>query len=353
MKVKKQKFGVLADGTKVNIYTVKNDNMSFSCTDYGCTLTSIILKDENNIKTDILLGFSTLEGYINTKFCFGTIVGRYANRIRNGSFTLNGQQYILEKNDGENTLHGGYFGYDKTVWNSEIIEEKDRCGVRFSRLSPDGEQGFPGNVMIYITYLLDNNNNIICYYTAETDKSTPINITNHAYFNLAGRGSIHNHLLTLKSSQYLEIDKNLIPTGKFIDVKNTAFDFTTEKEMGRDIENVSPGYDHCFVTDIYDKNNKQCGVPLDDDTIVPFAYVKEPVSGRSMNVYTNMEGCQFYTANWIKGVIGKNGVTYENHDGFCLETQCFPDSPNKINFPTCVLEPGQKMRAKTVFSFKF
>ena len=353
MKIKKQKFGLLSDGTKVSLFTVKNDNMSFSCTDYGCTITSIVLNNKDGTTTDVVLGFSTLEGYLNTKFCFGTIVGRFANRIGGSAFLLNGNKYDLDKNDGDNTLHGGYYGFDKIVWHSDIVEDKDKAGVRFTRLSQDGEQGFPGNLKISVTYILDNNNNLICNYNAETDLPTPINITNHSYFNLAGKGSIENHLLKMNSSKYLEIDDNLIPTGRFKDVSNTPFDFTTEKEIGRDIESIAPGYDHCFVTDIYKDDKYQCGVPLNDSHIVDFATVKEPVSGREMKVYTNMEGCQFYTANWIKGVTGKNGVIYENHDGFCMETQCFPDSPNKSNFPTCVLEPGQKMRAKTIYSFKF
>ena len=353
MKVKKQKFGMLSDGTKVHLYTVKNNHMSFSVTDYGCTITSILLENERGVKTDVVLGFSTLEGYLNTKLCFGTIVGRYANRIGGGCFNLNGHKYELDKNDGQNTLHGGYFGFDKIVWNSEIIEEKNRCGVKFTRFSPDGEQGFPGNVKIVITYLLDTNNNLICNYSAETDSATPINITNHSYFNLAGRGTICNHLLKLNSTKYLEIGDDLIPTGKFIDVTDTPFDFSTQKEIGKDIAEVKPGYDHCYVTTAYDEFNKQCGVPLNDDKLIHFANLIEPTSKREMNVYTNMEGCQVYTANWIQDVVGKNGVVYNNHDGLCLETQVFPDSPNKINFPTCVLEPGQKLKAKTIYSFKF
>ena len=353
MKIKKQRFGVLSDGTKVNLFTIKNDNMSFSCTNYGCTITSIVLNNKDGSKTDVVLGFSTLEGYINTKLCFGTIVGRFANRIGGGNFLLNGTKFELDKNDGENTLHGGYFGFDKIVWDAEIIEEKDRAGVRFSRLSVDGEQGFHGNLNISISYILDENNNLICQYNGETDKSTPINITNHSYFNLAGKGTIENHTLKLNSDKYLEIDNNLIPTGNFADSKGGPFDFTEEKTIGRDIEQVAPGYDHCYVTGIYNSRKKQCGVPLSDDKLTHFGVLWEPASGREMNIYTNMEGCQVYTANWIQDVIGKNGVKYNNHDGVCFEAQCFPDSPNKKQFPTCVLEPGQKMKGKTVYSFKF
>lgn len=352
MKVSKQKFGMLSDGTKVNLYTVKNEKMSFSCTDYGCTLTSIVLKNPNGTKTDVLLGFSTLEGYLNTKYCFGSIVGRFANRIGKATFTLNGKKYDLDKNDGPNTLHGGFDGYDKMMWKGKVIEEDNYCGVKFTRISPDGEQGFPGNVKLTVTYLLDDNNNLSCIYNAETDKATPINITNHAYFNLAGNGNIGEHTLKMNSTKYLEVNPKLIPTGKMVDVDGGPFDFTEEKAMGKDIKAVGVGYDHCYVTEMYDPKNPQCGLPLDDSDLVEFCEVKEPKTGHEMTVYTNMEGCQFYSGNYIKGLIGKNGVVYDTHDAFCLETQAFPDTPNQKTFPTCILEPGQKMKVKTVYSFK-
>ena len=353
MNIKKHKFGILSDGTKVNLYTIKNDNMSFSCTDYGCTLTSIVLNNNDGSKTDVLLGFSTLEGYLNTKLCFGAIVGRFANRIGKASFNIDGKKYDLDKNDGPNTLHGGFSGYDKMLWNGKIVKGKNFAGVKFTRLSPDGEQGFPGNVKLTVTYLLDTNNNLSCIYNAETDAKTPINITNHAYFNLAGNGCIENHLMKMNSTQILEVNDKLIPTGNFIDVKDGPFDFTTEKKIGTDIDKIGVGYDHCYVTEMYNPENPQCGLPLESDDLVEFCNVKEPVSGHEMEVFTNMEGCQFYTANYIADVKGKNGRVYKRHDAFCLETQCFPDTPNKKNFPTCILEPGQKMEAKTIYSFKF
>ena len=352
MKVTKQKFGVLSDGTKVNLFTVKNDNMSFSCTDYGCTLTSIVLKNKDGSKTDVLLGYSTFEGFLNSNYCFGAIVGRFANRIGKASFTLNGKKYDLDKNDGPNTLHGGYNGYDKMMWKGKMIDEDKFCGVKFTRISPDGEQGFPGNVKLTVTYILDENNNLSCIYNAETDKATPINITKHAYFNLAGSGDIGNHTIQMNSTQRLEVNPKLIPTGKLLDVEGTPFDFTSEKKMGADMKEVGVGYDHCYVTEMYSKDNPHCGVPLDDSDLVEFCVVKEPKTGHEMSVYTNLEGCQFYTANYIKGIQGKNGKIYESHEAFCLETQAFPDSPNQKEFPTCILEPGQKMKAKTVYSFK-
>lgn len=351
MKVTKQNFGLLCDGTQVNLFTVKNDNMSFSATDYGCTLTSIVLNNKDGTKTDILAGFSTLDGYINYKYCFGAIVGRFANRIGGAKFSLDGKEYILDKNDGENTLHGGFEGYDKFMWSGKVIKGKNYAGVKFSRLSKDGEQGFPGNVMIEISYILDKNNNLTCYYTAETDKATPINITNHAYFNLAGKGQITDHTLVMNSTKVLEVSDKLIPTGKLLDVSGTPFDFTTEKAIGKDIAFLTNGYDHCYVTEMYDSEDENCGVPLDASDLVDFCTVKDPKTGHEMSVYTNMEGCQFYTGNFIGGIVGKDGVVYNSHDAFCLETQCFPDTPNQNSFPSCILQPGEKMKAKTVYSF--
>ena len=351
MKVIKQKFGVLADGTKLNLFTVKNDNMSFSCTDYGATITSIVLNNDDGTKTDVLLGYSTADKFVNTRSFFGVIVGRFANRIGGAKFSLDGKDYILDKNDGPNTLHGGFNGYDKIVWDAKPVSKKNAAGVKFTRVSPDGEQGFPGNVTLEITYLLDKNNNLTLYYTAVTDKATPINITNHAFFNLAGNGTVHKHIMEMNSTKYLEVNSKLIPTGKLLDVKGTAFDFTKPKEIGKDIKQTGVGYDHCYVTEMYNPENPQCGLPLDASDMVQFAKVKEPVSGHVMEVFTNMEGCQFYSGNYIGKTIGKNGVEYKAHDAFCLETQCFPDTPNKPKFPTCILQPGQKMKAKTVYSF--
>lgn len=351
MKIEKAKFGTLCDGTKVNLYTISNGKMSFSCTDYGCTLTSIVLKNKNGTSTDVLLGFSTLEGYLNTKFCFGSVVGRFANRIGKASFTLDGVKYPLDKNDGPNTLHGGFDGYDKMMWKSKMVEGTHFAGVKFSRVSPAGEQGFPGNVKIEVTYTLDDDNNLSCKYTAKTDKATPINITNHAYFNLAGNGSIEDHTAKFNSKYILEVDQKLIPTGKFTEVKGTAFDFSKEKKIGKDIKKTGVGYDHCYVTSAYSK--KGTAVPTDDrdSTMVKFGEVSESKYGHKMEVFTNLEGCQFYTGNFIKGIVGKNGVHYNTHDAFCLETQAFPDSPNKKDFPSCILKPGQTYKAKTVYSF--
>ena len=351
MKVDKSKFGLLSDGSKVTLFTVNNGEVQFSCTDYGCIITSIILTDKKGVKTDIALGFSTLDGYVNSTTYFGAFVGRFANRIAKAGFTLNGKKYSLDKNDGANSLHGGFLGYDKMLWSSKTIKGKDYAGVEFSRLSPDGEQGFPGNLFITVRYVLDKNNNLSLSYTAKTDKATPVNFTNHSYFNLAGKGQIYDHVMQMNSNYYLEVSPKLIPTGNLIPVKETPFDFNSPKTLGQDIEKIKPGYDHCYVTEAYNESTKT-GVPLDDSDLVEFCKVSEPVSGREMQVFTNLIGCQLYTGNFLQGNPGKNGLKHNIHDAFCLETQCFPDTPNQKDFPTCVLEPGQTMKAKTVYSFK-
>lgn len=351
-KTVKNNWGVLCDGTKVNLWTISNGKMSFSVTEYGCTLTSIVVKNAKGTNTDCLLGFSTLEGFLNTKFCFGAVVGRFANRIGGASFTVDGVKYNLDKNDGPNTLHGGFEGYDKMMWTGKAVETKTGAGVKFTRLSPDGEQGFPGNVKLEVTYMLDAKNNLSCEYTAVSDKATPINITNHAYFNLAGKGTVEKHTAKFDSKYILEVNPKLIPTGKLAEVKGTAFDFNEEKEIGKDIKAVGVGYDHCYVTQAYDKAVKDGSAnPSDTKNMVYFGEVKSPETGIKMTVLTNLEGCQFYTGNYITGIVGKNGTVYARHDAFCLETQAFPDTPNKADFPGCILAPGKKYKAKTVYNF--
>ena len=323
--------------------------MSFSCTDYGCTLTSIVLNNEDGTKTDVLLGFSTLEGYLNTKFCFGSIVGRFANRIGKAAFTLNDKKYTLDKNDGPNTLHGGFNGYDKMMWKGKAIDDGKLCGVKFTRVSPDGEQGFPGNLDVTVTYTLSKDNKLTMQYKAKTDKATPVNFTNHAYFNLAGSGTILDHELQSDCKGYLEVDKNLIPTGKIIDLAGSPFDFTKAKAIGRDIDKVAPGYDHCYVTPAY----KGKGVSPDPKKLFRCAVLTDPKSGRKMTMETNQEGVQVYTANWVEGIPGKNGIRMVKHGAICLESQRFPDAPNKADFPPCILKPKETYNAVTVYSFEW
>ncbi|MCR5046060.1 MAG: galactose mutarotase, partial [Treponema sp.] len=331
MSVKKQKLGTLANGEEAHLFTVSNGKMSFTVTDYGCTLTGIYLPQKNGPKSDILLGYSTLPEYVMSDgYSFGSIVGRFANRIGGASFKVDGKAYSLDKNDNKiNTLHGGYFRLDHQIWKAKAVETKSSCGVEFKRRSPDGEQGFPGNLDVTVSYTLSKDNKLTLQYKAKTDKATPVNFTNHAYFNLAGCGSILDHELQSDCKGILEVDKNLIPTGKILDVAGTPFDFSKAKTIGRDIDKVAPGYDHCYVTPAY----KGKGLAPDPKKMVLAAVLCDPKSGRKMTVETNQEGVQFYTANWVEGIPGKNGIRMQKHGAICLETQRFPDAPNKPDFP--------------------
>lgn len=344
MKIKKQKLAVLSNGKKVHLYTVKNNDMSFSVTDYGCTVTSIILPSKSGEKDDIVLGFPTIEGYMQNWNCFfGVFVGRFANRIGGAAFNLNGKKYTLDDNDGGNNLHSGFNGYNRMLWKGEIVESQAGTGVRFTRTSPDGEQGFPGTVKLEVLYLLNDNNELTMRYRAESDCDTPINLTNHSYFNLrgAGKGDVLNHELCINASSYLEVDGGLIPTGKLIPVKDTPFDFTEAKKIGDDLGKVPGGYDHCFCLNGGAGKLSRC------------ATVYEPETGRSMTILTNQPGVQFYAANSVNNVCGKNGDIYGKHSALCLETQQYPDFPNKPDFPQCILHPNELFEAVTVHSFKW
>lgn len=347
MDVKKRKFGLLADGSKVSLYTVDNGEMSFSVTNYGCVITSICVPSKKGIVSDVVLGPATFDGLINSDIYFGACVGRFANRISGASFSIDGNQYQLDKNDGDNCLHSGFFRWDKQLWDAEIVETASGTGIRFSRMSPDGEQGMPGNMQVSVTYLLNSHNALTIHYDAVSDAVTPVNITNHSYFNLAGHnsGSIDTHILTLDCSSYLETDEYRIPTGAVLPVDNTPFDFRNPKAIGKDLHTAdfsgAKGYDHCYCIDR--KKGK----------LVQFATVFEPVSGRTMTVLSDMPGVQFYTGNWIEGISGKNGYVYHDYDGFCLETQQYPDAPNKPDFPSCLLHPGDRLSSTTVYQFKW
>ena len=321
MKTTVQNFGVLSDGTKVSLFTVKNKRMSFSVTNYGCRITSIVLRDSDGRETDVALGYSTLEGYICDESYFGAFVGRFANRIKGAAFTLDGKRYTLDKNDGRNMLHGGFDGWDKKVWKAKTISTEKCAGVEFTRVSKDGEQGFPGNMSVKVRYILDEKNNLSCCYTASTDKACPVNLTNHSYFNLAGKGTIENHVLKLDCPSYLESTSALIPTGKILSVKDTPYDFLKEKRIGRDIKKTGMGYDDCFVTRIYDEKNGRSGVPESAKKIIRVAELRDPESGRAMTVDTNAEAIQLYTGNMLKAVRGKNGRIYGKHSALCLETE--------------------------------
>lgn len=349
MNVKKQKFAVLSSGEKVHLYTVSNDTMSFSVTNYGCIITSIIVpsavdSERKGQNDDIVLGYSTFDGFMrDPDACFGAVVGRFANRIANAQFTLNGKEYNLDKNDGPNCLHSGFSGYNKMLWNAEEIETSTEVGVCFSRLSVDGEQGFPGNVVIKVSYTLTNDNEIFIRYEAISDQDTPLNLTNHAYFNLAGegRGNVHNHTMMINSDSYVVVGEHTIPTGEMRNLIGTEFDFTSPKLIGQNIEAIW-GYDHNYCL-------KEGSEPLE---LRLCAEVTEPTSKRKMTVFTTEPGVQFYTGNYLNVACGKNGKSYKMHDAFCLETQKYPDSPNQPTFPNCILKRGETFTSITMHKFE-
>ena len=342
---------MLSNGKKVHLYTLKAGDLELVVSSFGAAWTSLTVPSRNGGKSDVLLGFSDLAGYLNNTPYFGVTVGRFANRIGGAAFKLKGKKYRLDKNDGGNTLHGGYKGFDKLLWKSEAYEEEGGVFVRFELKSPDGDCGFPGKVKTTVTYGLTKLNEITALYEAAADSQTPVNLTNHAYFNLAGEGngSILSHEVCLNSSIYIEVDDDLIPTGRLLPVENGPFDFRNRKPVNRDLkaeyggsggETGPAGYDHCFIVD---------GEP---GKLRPCAEVFERKSGRTMRVFTTQPGVQFYTGNMLTGIPGKAGSLYTKHTGFCLETQHFPDSPNKKEFPPCIFGPDKNYSEKTVFSFE-
>lgn len=343
MKIRKRTFGILSNGRKVSLYTIANRNMSFSVTNYGCIITSIVVPDQQGNPEDIALGYSTLESYIANPVFFGCLVGRFANRIAGGTFSLAGKEHTLDKNDNGNCLHSGSRGYHRMVWKSKPFSNRKEAGVVFYRTSPDGEQGFPGTLDMKIKYALTANNDIVISYSAKTDAPTPVNLTNHTYFNLGGHdsGSILGQTVQLFADRYVPVDGNAIPTGEILDVAGTPFDFRSPKEIGKDIEAVSGGYDHNWE------------INRAGDTPNPVAGVYDPVSGRAMTVYSTQPGVQFYTGNFLSGVAGKNGAVYDKNAAFCLETQHFPDSPNQPSFPDSILLPGDRYRHETIWHFDF
>jgi len=343
--VTQEPFGRMPDGTNVNAYELTNTNgLRAKVMDYGAILVSLEVPDRDGKSGDIALGFDDLDSYLKRNPMFGTTVGRYANRIEGAKFTLDGVEHKLTANSGKNHIHGGRAGrFDKVVWNSRLFKNDEGVGVRFTYLSKDGDEGFPGNLNCTVTYTLTNHNELKISYEATTDKPTIVNLTNHSYFNLGGAGSrdVLAHEVMINADFYTPGDKALIPTGEIHSVKGTPLDFTEPKTIGARIELLTQtrGYDHNYVL----KNS--------DGSLVLAARACEPTSGRVMTVHTTEPGMQFYTANGMRGVKGKGGKTYDRHYGFCLETQHFPDSPNKPHFPSTVLRPGEKYSTVTVFTF--
>ena len=343
--IEKAPFGKTPDGTAVDLYTLKNAHgVTVKVMTYGCIITEIDVPDRTGQMGDIVLGFDNFEQYLQLKNpFFGAVVGRYANRIAKGKFTLDGQQYTLVTNNYPNALHGGVKGFDKVVWDAEPVTVPNGVAIRFSYVSRDGEEGYPGNLNVGVVYTLTDDNELRMDYEAVTDKATLINLTNHSYFNLAGTGDILGTELRLSAGSYTPVDDTLIPTGEIASVKGTPMDFTTAKPIGRDLgqlTNNPQGYDHNFVLNRAGKGLALC------------AQVYEPTTGRTIEVSTTQPGVQLYSGNFLDGTLtGKGGMVYKQHDGFCLETQHFPDSPNQPTFPSVVLRPGQTYKHSTVFKF--
>lgn len=339
-------YGTLANGAEVTLVTLANSNgIEVDVISYGGIITRLVTPDAAGQGGDIVLGLDSLAEYVESNPYFGALIGRYGNRIAKGRFTLDGKGYQLDTNNGENHLHGGAKGFNRYVWKSEPIEREGEVGVKFSRTSPDGEEGYPGNLQVTVEYTLNNDNELKIDYTATTDKPTVVNLTNHCYWNLAGAGSgtVLDHVLLLAADRYLAVDKGLIPTGELASVKGTPLDFTRPHAIGERIAELKEdpegpkGYDHCFVL-------RQGG-----EGLKLAARMKDPASGRMLEIRTTEPGVQLYTGNFLDGGAANGG--HPQHGAFCLETQQFPDSPNKPDFPSTVLRPGETYRTTTVHRF--
>ena len=347
--ISKAPFGTLPDGSNVDLYTMVNANgMEVRATNYGGIITALRVPDGDGNIGDVTLGMNSLDDYLKGSPYFGAIIGRYGNRIGKARFKLDDKTYKLPANDGPNTLHGGVKGFDKVVWQAEPFEKEDSVGVIFTYTSKDGEEGFPGNLQTRVTYTLTDNDELSFDYHATTDKPTVVNLTQHAYFNLAGEGSgdVLGHEVTINAEEYTPVDARLIPTGKLESVTDTPFDFRGKTAIGARINDDhtqikrGKGYDHNFV------------LKREEPGLVLAARVAEPTTRRVMEVHTTEPGVQFYTGNFLDGSItGKAGKPYEKHAGFCLETQHYPDSPNQPEFPSTVLQPGEEYNSKTVYTF--
>ena len=343
------KFGTLPDGREASLYTIQSPSgMKMSVTNFGATIVTLTAPDRDGNQDDIVLGFDSLSSYQTQSPYFGAVVGRYGNRIANGSFSLDGETYTLAKNNGDNHLHGGLVGFDKVLWEANPFSMGSEHGIVMTYTSPDGEEGYPGTLEAKVTYLLTTDNRLIVSYQASTDKATPVNLTQHSYFNLAGPGSdsILDHELMIAADHFTPIDAGFIPTGEIQSVEGTPFDFKTPTAIGSRINDADGqlknglGYDHNFVLSDVSSGLKMA------------ARVYERTSGRILEISTNEPGVQFYAGNFLDGTLtGKGGHVYPYRSGFCLETQHFPDSPNQPSFPTTILQPGELYATQTVFKF--
>ena len=349
LEIEKKSFGKTSEGIEVDQFIMKNKNgMKVGVITYGGIINFLTAKDKNNTYEDVVLGFYDLAKYEAGSPYFGAIIGRYGNRISDGKFHLKGETYELVKNNGDNHLHGGSKGFDKVVWKAKQIIEKNLASIELRYLSKDMEEGYPGNLEVKVTYTLNNNDELTVHYEASTDKSTIINLTQHSYFNLSGdfKNDILDHKIVIDADSFLPVNSKLIPTGKLQDVLGTPFDFRKSKTIRNDINkeneqlNNGLGYDHCWAL-----NNHNEGFRF-------AASAHDQISGRFLEIFTDEPGIQFYTGNFLDGTLpSKTEGNYNYRTGFCLETQHFPDSPNQKDFPSVILNPGEKYFSKTSFKF--
>lgn len=346
--IEKTLFGVHTRGKEVYLYSLKNKwGTQIDIINYGAIVKNLFIKDKNGEIADVVLGYDSLEEYVKDDSYFGGIVGRYGNRIAKGKFQLNGKEYQLAINDGENHLHGGRGGFNKVLWDAEFFQGKTGSSLKLTYVSPDGEERYPGTLTLSVIYTLTERNEIIINYEGKTDKPTILNPTHHSYFNLTGdfTKTILDHVLGINADTFTPGDDGRIPTGEFANVKGTPFDFLVQRPIGLGIDEnneqleSTKGYDHNWVLKSY------------NSTIRSVASLYEPITGRFMEVLTNQPGLQFYSGNFLNGIKGKNGIIYRSRTGLCLETQHFPDSPNKPHFPSVVLKPGETYRQTTIYKF--
>lgn len=337
--ISKQAWGA-ANGQPVDLYTLRNSKGTVvTITNYGGIVTSFLAKDKNDSVASVVVGFDSIEPYLQSHPYFGSIIGRYGNRIGAGKFSIGDKNYTLATNNGANHLHGGVVGFDKVIWTAAPIVDT-LPSLKLSYLSKDGEEGYPGNLQVTVTYTLTEEDGLKIQYEATTDQATPVNLTNHSYFNLTGdtKETIFNHQLQLNADAYTPVDNGLIPTGEIRQVAGTPFDFRSPMPIGSRIDSVPGGYDHNYVL-----NNA-------DGSLRKVAHLAEPVSGRFLEVWTTEPGVQFYSGNFLDGKFSNHtGTPVQLHTALCLETQHFPDSPNKKEFPSTILEPGKKYYTETVY----
>jgi aldose 1-epimerase len=341
MNIEKQLFGSTPEGKEVFKYTLKNHHgMEVDIITYGGIITAIRVPDSKNEPGDVVLGFDTLEEYMGDHPYFGAIVGRVCNRVGNSRFELEGRIFHITANEGANQLHGGALGFDRKVWTAYSQKSPDQVSLVLGYESPDGEEGYPGELLVETEYSLNDLNELAISFRAKTDKPTHVNLTNHSYFNLNNcDGTIRKHELMISAGSITELDQQSIPTGRILPVDSTPYDFRLSREIGERIDEVEPGYDINYV------------LAMKSRELTRVAAVHDPVSGRSMEVLTTLPGIQLYTSNHINGIPGKGGKVYEKHGAVCLETQFFPDSPNHPHFPSTRLLPGEEYRAVTVYRF--